>query len=138
LKSLYKSFYDVLKYSNYKVLKCYKLAFSWNNFYKNIGTILVSVYFVIYLTFLLIYVLKEKDELRIDLVKIMYNSNPKEINAFYITANGFIEKSLPVTKDELYALNPYHGLIYEKIEFYSFHLKRYCRKVFSKASKFLS
>lgn len=65
-------------------------------------------------------------------------SNPKEINAFYITANGFIEKSLPVTKDELCALNPYHGLIYEKIEFYSFHLKRYCRKVFSKASKFLS
>ena len=80
LKSLYKSFYDVLKYSNYKVLKCYKLAFSWNNFYKNIGTILVLVYFVIYLTFLLIYVFKEKDELRIDLVKIMYNSNKKEIN----------------------------------------------------------
>ena len=31
-KSIYKSFFDVLKFSNYKVIKCYKLAFSLNIF----------------------------------------------------------------------------------------------------------
>ena len=29
-KVIYKSFYNVLKYSNYKVLHCYKLAFSFH------------------------------------------------------------------------------------------------------------
>ena len=80
LKSLYKSFYDVLKYSNYKVLKCYRLAFVLNNFYKNIGTILVSVYFIIYSILFIIYFLNEKDKLKIDIVKIMYDDDQKKIN----------------------------------------------------------
>ena len=48
-KSIVKTFYDTLKYSNYKVLKCYKLViktiFSSNNF----GNILTFIYFMGYL-----------------------------------------------------------------------------------------
>ena len=63
-KSLYKSFYEVLKYSNYKVLKCYKLAFTLNNLKKNIGTIMSMVYFSIYSTFLIINVIKGYSQIK--------------------------------------------------------------------------
>ena len=70
-KSIYKSFYDVLKFSNYKVLKCYKLAFSSTIFKNNKGNILALVYFCIYLIFLLIYFIRGKNELKNDLFKLI-------------------------------------------------------------------
>ena len=54
-KSIYKSFYEVLKYSNYRVVKCYKLAFKLNNFTENVGTIICLVFFCIYLIFFIIH-----------------------------------------------------------------------------------
>ena len=39
-KTLYQNFYDVLKYSNYKVLKCYKFAFSIKSLTINIVQLL--------------------------------------------------------------------------------------------------
>jgi hypothetical protein len=40
-KRFYKNFYDILKYSNYKTLKCYKLVFNLNYLKKNIGSFIV-------------------------------------------------------------------------------------------------
>jgi hypothetical protein len=57
-KSIYESFYSVLKYSNYKVLKCFKLALSIYSITKNIGSILTIAYFLIYSICLLIYCFK--------------------------------------------------------------------------------
>ena len=79
-KSLYKSFYDVLKYSNYKVLKCYKLAFQIKNLYKNIGTILALIYFIIYLIFLIIYCIKGITPLINEISKLVRDNNAKETN----------------------------------------------------------
>ena len=50
-KTLYKSFYDILKFSNYKVLKCYNLAFRINSITKNKGSIMAIIYFIIYFVF---------------------------------------------------------------------------------------
>ena len=58
-KSIYQSFFSVLKYSNYKVLKCSKLTFTINSITKNIGSILSIIYFLIFSIFLIIYILKE-------------------------------------------------------------------------------
>ena len=81
-KSLYKSFYDVLKYSNYKVLKCYKLAFRWINFKINLGFILVFIFFIIYLIFLFMYLIKGINQLRIDISRFLYvESQKKEVNS---------------------------------------------------------
>ena len=44
-KTIGKSFYDTLKYSNYKVLMCYKLVFRKVTFYKNFGSIISLIYF---------------------------------------------------------------------------------------------
>ena len=65
-KSLYQSFYDVLKYSNYKVLKCFNLAISLKSFsLKNIGSILTLAYFLFYLIFLIVYSVKGIKKLKV-------------------------------------------------------------------------
>ena len=47
-KKIYESFYDVLKYSNYKILKCYKLILNNKTIFSNIGSIIVFAFFAIY------------------------------------------------------------------------------------------
>ena len=39
-KIFYQNFYDTLKFSNYKVLKCHNLAFNIKNMKSNMGNIL--------------------------------------------------------------------------------------------------
>ena len=68
-KSIYQSFFSVLKYSNYKVLKFGILAFSIYSITKNIGSIITMVYFFIYLIFLIIYFLKGISQIKTDLTK---------------------------------------------------------------------
>ena len=80
-KSLYKSFYDVLKYSNYKVLKCYKLAFRLINFKINLGFIIVFIFFIIYLIFLFMYLIKGINQLKIDISRYLFiDNNQRESN----------------------------------------------------------
>ncbi len=74
-KTLYQNFYDVLKYSNYKVLKCYKFAFSIKSLTINIGSIIAIAYFLISSIFLIIFALKGQTQLKTDLSKnILENS----------------------------------------------------------------
>ena len=80
-KSIYQSFFNVLKYSNYKVLKCSKLAFTINSITKNIGSIVSIVYFFIYLIFVIIYFLKGISQIKTDLTKkIQEKIEKKAIN----------------------------------------------------------
>ena len=69
-KSIYQSFYKVLQYSNYKVLQCYKLAFTFNNIItENLGSIFTIAYFLFYLLFFIIYVIKGNKQLKLDFSK---------------------------------------------------------------------
>ena len=86
-KSIYKSFYDVLKFSNYKVLKCYKLAFNKNIFINNKGNYMVLTFFGIYSIFLVLYIIKGRTQLKDDLSKIIFDNNSKEINLASININ---------------------------------------------------
>ena len=56
---MYQTFYDVLKYSNYKVIFCYKLVFTWKNFDFNKGCWIIFILFILYLTKLVIYLCKK-------------------------------------------------------------------------------
>ena len=56
LKKLYNTFYDVLKYSNYKVIFCYKLVFDTNNFNYNKGFWIIFILFFLYVTQLIRYI----------------------------------------------------------------------------------
>ena len=83
-KKLYESFYDVLKYSNYDILKCYKIVTNLNNIKSNIGCILTIVLFCCYLISLLIYIVKGINPLKIQLQMELKEQNGK---------NNFLFKS---------------------------------------------
>ena len=78
-KTIYKSFYDILKYSNYKVLKCYKLVFNSKIFKNNIGNIITIVYLGIYCVFLIIYLINGTSLLKTDISKNIIEINQKDI-----------------------------------------------------------
>ena len=69
-KSVAKSVYDILKYSNYKVLKCYKLVFRKVTFIKNIGSILSLFYFLGYLIALIIFCVRKLSYLKHEVSKL--------------------------------------------------------------------
>ena len=70
-RNVFESFIDVLKYSNYKILKCYRLTFSKKNFQKNIGSIIILLYFLIYLGCFLSFIIQGVNPLKIKLLKNM-------------------------------------------------------------------
>ena len=57
-KTFLQSFYYVLKYSNYKILKCYKLVFVSTVLTKNKGSIFIFILFILYCICLLVYMKK--------------------------------------------------------------------------------
>ena len=56
-KKVFESFYDVLKYSNYKVLKCYNLVFS-KYIWTNTGSYIIICFILVYLASLTIFIIK--------------------------------------------------------------------------------
>ena len=68
-QKIYKNFYDILKNSNYKTLKCYKLVFDLNHLKKNIGSFVVITFFVGYLCFFIIYIIKGISPLKEEAIK---------------------------------------------------------------------
>jgi hypothetical protein len=80
-----KSFYDVLKYSNYKVLKCYQLVFNLQILKINYGSIIFICYYIIYTIFNIVFFIKGISNVRIYISKILieehkYNSNSNNNN----------------------------------------------------------
>ena len=69
MKEMYKTFYDVLKYSNYKVILCYKLVFNINNFSYNKGCWIIFILFLLYLTQLAIYLCKKIQPLKVNIAR---------------------------------------------------------------------
>ena len=57
-KKIFESFYEIFKYSNIKVLKCYNLIFRRNSIRKNIGNFIIMAIFTLYLACLIFYVIK--------------------------------------------------------------------------------
>ena len=74
-KKIYESFYDILKYSNYQILKCYNLIFMKNSFTKNIGSIIILVYFLIYIGSFLAFIISGINPLKLNLFKNLKNKN---------------------------------------------------------------
>ena len=77
-ETVYKIFYDVLKYSNFGVLKCYKLVFSLDYLKKNIGSILALVYIIIFLIIMVIFTFRGLSPIKIEISNLI--SQKKEDN----------------------------------------------------------
>ena len=78
-KKVYKNFYDILKNSNYKTMKCYKLVFNYDYFKKNIGNFVVLAFFLGYLIFFIIYIFKGISPLQEEINDFIYNKF-KDVN----------------------------------------------------------
>ena len=74
-KKLYESFYDVLKYSNYKILKCFRIISNINELKNNIGCIFVFIFFCCYLMCLLVYIYRGINPLKMQLKSALKNKN---------------------------------------------------------------
>ena len=77
-KVIYESFYDILKNSNYKVVKCYNLIFNKKIFLKNYGSMLVLAYFAIFTSFLIYYIIVGINPLKINTMKTINENQIKE------------------------------------------------------------
>ena len=69
-KKIYESFYDILKYANFKILKCYNLTLNKNVFKNNFGNTIILIIFVIYFICLISYMIKGIEPLKNDIKKL--------------------------------------------------------------------
>ena len=69
------SFYDVIKYSNILVIKCYKLVFSYKGQKNNIGSFILIGFFILYSIFNFIYFATGFFYVKLYSAKILFNNN---------------------------------------------------------------
>ena len=78
-EKIYKNFYDILKNSNYKTMKCYKLVFNSKYLKKNIGNFIVLSFFILYLISFVFFIIKGISPLQEQAINIIH-SKFKDIN----------------------------------------------------------
>ena len=108
IKKLYNTFYDVLKYSNYKVIMCYKLVFDKNIFSYNKGFWILFILFILYLTQLMIYLYKKISPLKLNIAKLYFKRmkpDDKENNVLENNSpnnNECITEKIPISSNILF------------------------------------
>jgi len=80
-KKIYESFYEVLKYSNYGLVRCYKIILTIDVLTINLGSIIVILFFFCYLICLFIFVFRGNIPLKIKLRNDIYNE-PKNYQLY--------------------------------------------------------
>ena len=76
-KTLYKSFYDVLKYANFKILKCHKLIFNIGIFRNNMGNFIMILFFSVYFICLICFIIKGIAPFKNKIKNLFLDSNKK-------------------------------------------------------------
>ena len=71
-KNVVKSFYSSLKLSNYKVVICYNLVFNFKVFCHNYGSIITSIFFILYVICLIVFAIKNIKSLKISISKLLF------------------------------------------------------------------
>ena len=79
-KTIFTSFYSVLKYSNYKVLKCFKLVFNSTGISKNYGSIITIILFLLYIPCFVFYIIKGIAPIKIDAIKTYFKQEKENNN----------------------------------------------------------
>ena len=91
-KKFYNTFYDILKYSNYKVLWCYKLVFHIDSVTINKGSIIIIIFFFLYLISFIRYLKNGITPLKIDMMKKIFDKSLKDKNTKKVTFENQIIK----------------------------------------------
>ena len=86
-KTVANIFYDTLKFSNYKVLFCYKLPFRINSVTTNKGSIMAIVYFCLYLIFLTTHSIKGINQFKLFIAKEIKENLKKQNDDIILNSN---------------------------------------------------
>ena len=92
-KKIYESFFEVLKYSNYDILKCYNIIMDINVIKINIGSIFVIINFSYFLICLFIFIFRGLIPLKIKLRNELYNEQKKYNLIFKYNINEVLYSS---------------------------------------------
>ena len=119
-KTLYKSFYDVLKYSNFQILKCYNLIFNINIFRNGLGGFIIISFFSGNLLCLIFIISKGISPLKNKIKNIISRSHKimNNKNNIFIYNNNNIHKndsSKQINKNQILS-NPKKEKISRKIK----------------------
>ena len=99
-KSVSRKFYDVLKYSNYKVLYCYNLVFRKVTIKENLGSILSNIYFIGYLIAIGILFYTKAAYLKIEIEKLLRDENIDNNNLDINNKNIVVFKKNDIIDEE--------------------------------------
>ena len=117
-KKVLETFFNVLKYSNYKVIKCYNLVFTKFLITKNIGGIIVLVFIFIYSGCFIIFIIKGinplKNKLELKLDNISKSNDLNNINNNDIIVNCKIDNNNKDSNKYLYMFYPPRRKSYEQ------------------------
>ena len=72
-EELAKSFLKTFKNSNFMVLKCYKLVLTFDNIFKNIGRIILSIIYFLFIISIFIHIICDRKRIRIYINEILIN-----------------------------------------------------------------
>ena len=90
-KKIYESFYDVLKYSNYNIIKCYNAVFDIKKTITvNIGSMIVILFFIGYMICLFIFIYRGTIPLRIKLRIDLNEAKEKNNLEFKLNVNNIL------------------------------------------------
>ena len=79
-KNVYYSFLSTLKSTNYKVMKCFKLAFDFKLLYHNYGGIISLILFVIYIIFMVYSIFKNVTPIKSSISELVNSKLEKNID----------------------------------------------------------
>ena len=113
-KKLHNTFYDVLKYSNYKVIFCYKLVFDTAIFGYNKGFLVLFILFLLYLIQLTIYLFKKISPFKLYIARFHFNRK---------MLNMMEDNKQPISLQNNIAISTERNNIYSQIKILSFLLK---------------
>ena len=87
-KKIYESFWDVLKYSNIKIFKCYNLIFTKNIFKNNLGNVIILIIFLFYSICFLFFIIRGIAPLKNILTNIFSKLEEKYLSKGKIILNA--------------------------------------------------
>ena len=117
-KKIFESFYEIFKYANFKILKCYGLVFNINVLKNNYGSIIILSIFTIYLSSLVFFIIKGISPLKNKIKDITpkletKNDNQNDIIINKTKVENSINKS-PNSKSKIFA-HPVKKIIIKNI-----------------------
>ena len=99
-ENVLQSFLSTLKSTNYKVMRCYNLVFNLKIFVKNYGSIITLLFFVVYVVFMIIYIQKEINPLKVEISKFLFDNKNKEEMVKYNKFGVSLYQKIKMTEKE--------------------------------------